>query len=248
MRYLCVDIGNSSIKIAFFTDRELSVQYHFDYTSAEEAVNCVQQYAEPVDGAILSSVGVIPQGMESAMKKCATHYVRLSSDTPLPIQNLYATPQTLGNDRLAAAVGASCLYPGTNVLVIDAGTALTFDFVNYQRQYLGGTISPGLQMRFDALHHYTQKLPLLSITDEDIPLYGASTVEAISAGVQHGFLGDVIYQIEQYRKQFDPLMVILTGGDSKKLLKQLNNHNNCFIFAEINLVSIGLQRIVEGCI
>ncbi|HKL32104.1 MAG TPA: type III pantothenate kinase, partial [Tangfeifania sp.] len=159
---------------------------------------------------------------------------------PLPIENLYQTKDTLGKDRIAAVVGAFDLYPNTNVLVIDAGTAITFDIINEQGQYLGGNISPGLEMRFKALNKFTGRLPLVRKNDFD-NLYGRTTEEAILAGVQHGIVFETDKAIETFKEFYNNLKVIITGGDAIFFDKKLKNS----FFVHFNLTALGLNRILE---
>jgi len=164
----------------------------------------------------------------------------LSAETPVPVNNLYKTPETLGKDRLAAVVGAHSLFPDKNILVLDAGTALTIDFIDKDGNYRGGNISPGLNMRFRALHEYTQKLFLQSQSDE-YQFLGCDTASAITSGVQNGIIFEINYYIDHFVKQFPGLVTILTGGDVNFLVDKIKK----YIFAEPNLVFIGLMKIIE---
>ncbi len=164
----------------------------------------------------------------------------LTHETSLPIKNGYATPQTLGKDRLAAAVGAAYLYPEQNVLVIDAGTALTYELVSASGKYLGGNIAPGITMRFKALNHFTGKLPLCEMV-EDYPMVGTDTQSAIVAGVLNGITYEVEANLEQFSLNFPNLKVILTGGDADFFAKRIKKS----IFVVYDLVLIGLNRILE---
>ena len=166
--------------------------------------------------------------------------MELTADTPVPIQNLYKTPETLGKDRLAAIVGAYSLFPDRDVLVFDAGTALTIDFIDKDGNYHGGNISPGLNMRFRALNDYTQKIFLQSQTD-DYKLLGDTTASAVVSGVQNGMVFEVKYYIDHFVKKFPDLVIIFTGGDKNFLENKIER----FIFAEPNLVFIGLDKILK---
>lgn len=161
------------------------------------------------------------------------------SVTPTPLANLYATPETLGADRLAAAVGAAALYPERDLLVVDFGTAITVDLVE-DGAYKGGNISPGVKMRFRALHDYTARLPLADITDERLR-FGDSTISAIEQGVMQG----VVNEIEGYMRLFSAknrkISTIFTGGDAKYFVKRIKNA----IFADCELVVCGLNRILD---
>jgi type III pantothenate kinase len=164
----------------------------------------------------------------------------LTHETPLPIKNLYATPQTLGCDRLAAVVGAAHLYPNQNLLVIDAGTAITYELLSAKGEYLGGNISPGISLRFKALHHYTGKLPLCERADSYAPV-GTDTQSAIAAGVLNGVLYEVQANVEQFSLKIPNLIAILTGGDADFFANRLKKP----IFVVCDLVLIGLNRILE---
>jgi len=167
-------------------------------------------------------------------------WIILDNQTPLPIKNNYQTPETLGKDRLAAVTGAYQLYPGQNVLVIDAGTAVTYDFINHKGEYAGGSISPGLTMRFRALHTFTTRLPLLQ-AEEISYLTGCNTRESILSGVMNGLRIEIDGIIDQYSILWPSFQVILTGGDAKYFEKILKNS----IFASPNLVITGLKLILD---
>ncbi len=155
-------------------------------------------------------------------------------------ENCYKTPETLGKDRIAAAVGGFDLYPDTNLLIIDAGTAITYDIVNDKHQFLGGNISPGIEMRFKALHQFTGKLPLVKQQNFG-KLYGTSTEEAIRAGVQNGVVFEIDKAIDTFKEFYKNLKVIITGGDAEFFDKKLKNS----FFVNFNLTALGLNRILE---
>jgi len=190
--------------------------------------------------AILSSTKLVDQQLLEYLNKDFTQFIELDHLTPLPIANLYETPETLGKDRIAAAVGANELFPNQNVLVIDAGTAITYDFVSAENQYLGGNISPGLQMRFKALNQFTDKLPLVD-SSAYFSEIGKNTKEAIRGGVQNGILFEIEKTIEIFAEKYEDLQVILTGGDSAFLSQMLNAD----VLVHLNLTLIGLNRILE---
>jgi type III pantothenate kinase len=146
----------------------------------------------------------------------------------------------LGRDRLAAAVGANELFPDQNLLIIDAGTAITYDLISENNEFLGGNISPGLEMRFKALNQFTGKLPLVDQADED-DLFGKTTTSAIRCGVQNGVLYEMDQTIELFNENYQNLQIIMTGGDSNFFDRKLNYT----IFVHFNLTLIGLNRILE---
>ena len=164
------------------------------------------------------------------------YLLEFSSQTPVPIGNAYLTPETLGRDRLAAAVGATVLYPGRDVLIVDFGTAVTIDLVTADNTFRGGCISPGMKTRFRALHDYTAKLPLCGPT-EDERLQGLTTEEAVRLGVMNSLTFEIEGYIARMREKIDDLCVIFTGGDAKYFAKRIKNA----IFANCNLVFCGLD-------
>jgi type III pantothenate kinase len=190
--------------------------------------------------AILSSVKPGNDELTAFLSEQFEFFIELNEHTELPIENLYETPETLGKDRLAAAVGANELFPDQNLLVIDAGTAITYDLVSEKNQFIGGNISPGLEMRFKALNHFTGKLPLIGVSDE-FDLIGKNTADAIRAGVQNGMLYEIGQTIEAFNRNYQNLQIIMTGGDSNFFDKKLNYS----IFVHFNLTLIGLNRILE---
>ena len=153
---------------------------------------------------------------------------------------MYKTPKTLGVDRIALASAAIQKYPKKNVLVIDAGTCITFDFISKDKEYLGGAISPGIQMRYKALHNFTAKLPLLD-SGELTSFIGFDTESSIHSGVLNGVCNELDGVINQYSKKFRDLTVVLTGGDTNFLAKQLKS----VIFAHPNFVLEGLHTILN---
>ena len=168
------------------------------------------------------------------------NFVFLDETVSLPIKVQYKTPKTLGKDRLAAAVGANYLQPEKDLLVIDAGTAITYELIDASGSYLGGNISPGMTTRFRALNLFTEKLPLV-VEQEYIPLVGTDTETAIQAGVVNGIVCEMDGYIEMLRLKYPNLLVFLTGGHSFYFERRLKNS----IFADINLVLTGLNRILE---
>jgi len=190
--------------------------------------------------AILSSVKPNDEELMRVLSNEFDQFLELDDQTQLPIENLYETPETLGKDRLAAAIGANELFPNQNLLVIDAGTAITYDLVSEKNQYIGGNISLGLEMRFKALNHFTGKLPLVKYKD-DFQSIGRNTEDAIRAGVQSGVLYEMDQNIDFFNRNYQNLHIIMTGGDSNFFDKKLNYS----IFVHFNLTLIGLNRILE---
>jgi type III pantothenate kinase len=158
----------------------------------------------------------------------------------MPVVSLYKTPETLGLDRLAAAIGAHGLFPDEDLLVIDAGTAITFDLIERNGTFAGGNISPGLRIRFRALHEFTKKLPLIEASD-DFQVIGQSTEEAIRAGVINGMVFEIDGTIDLIRKKIPEIRPVLTGGDAHFFERRLKNP----IFVKFEVTLIGLNRILE---
>ena len=168
------------------------------------------------------------------------NFIELNHNTKIPITNKYKTPETLGYDRLASVIGAAKLYPKKNILVIDIGTCIKFNFINSKKEFLGGSISPGLSMRFKALHEFTAKLPLLDL-DFVNDFVGNTTEQSIKSGVLYGIIGELRDMIKMYQKRFSNLVVVVTGGDELKFLFLLKLN----IFAEPNLIATGLNEILK---
>ena len=162
--------------------------------------------------------------------------------TPTPVKNLYKSANTLGSDRLASAVGGNFLFPNKNVLVIDAGTCIKYNFINNKNEYIGGAISPGLQMRFKALHTFTARLPLLDIDENYDAIIGTTTNESILSGVEMGAVAEMQSFVDQYKQQYSDVVCLLTGGDANFFEKRLKKP----IFADQFLILKGLNIILEN--
>jgi type III pantothenate kinase len=210
-----------------------------DHLTAQHVRMLIEEHSQ-LKKAILSSVKPVDQELLEVLNKDFDQFIELDHHTELPIDNLYDTPETLGKDRIAAAVGANELFPDTNLLIIDAGTAITYDLVSEKNQFIGGNISPGLEMRYKALNHFTGKLPLVGYRF-DYESIGKNTEDAIRAGVQNGILYEMAQNIEYFNTNYQNLQFIMTGGDSNFFDKKLNYS----IFVHFNLTLIGLNRILE---
>ena len=238
---LVLDIGNSYTKIALFKGDKMQEMERIKSISKKTIKHFLTKHAPEgqIESSIISTVRDYPKEIDMYLQE-NSKLVVLSHETPIPIQNTYQTPQTLGKDRLAAAIAAAKIFPHTNVLIIDAGTSMTFDLQAASGNYFGGAISPGIQMRFDALHHFTGKLPQLD-KKEKVCLIGKNTNDSIYSGVLNGILGEVRSIIEDYKKMFPELKIIFTGGDYKYFVDNLNFST----FAEPYLVLIGLQSVLQ---
>jgi len=236
---LIIDIGNTLAKVALFEDLEpLAITYLPHLTiEALELFLKESNFSRP-ETAILSSVR---QSDEHVIDYLNSNFklLILSAQTPTPLKNLYNSPETLGYDRLAAAVGAVALFPNRNILIINTGTAITYDIVTRYSEYLGGAISPGLTMRLMALHNFTQKLPLVTLKD-DAPMVGTTTEKSIISGVLNATRAEIDGMIERFNNHYEQLAVILSGGDVKYFDKSLKNS----IFAIPNIVISGLNQLL----
>jgi len=193
-----------------------------------------------ISQSIISSVRKGEPPFTGLMREKGVRVLWLDHQTPLPIKNLYRTKETLGYDRIAAAVEAHARFPGKDILIIDAGTAITIDFISSEKEFLGGNISPGLHMRFRSLHEFTGRLPQVEPADQD-ELLGADTRSAIRAGVQNGIIFELDGYINEQKKRYPRLQVLMTGGDAVFFDKKLKNS----IFVDQNLNLFGLHRILE---
>lgn len=234
---LIIDIGNTQVKAAVFESNNILEQDAFDENVFLEKIeNILKKHR--IERCILSSVKEMNQDYIENLRRIP-FFLELKATTKVPFENLYGTPNTLGLDRIALVAAASSKYPLKNVLVIDAGTCITFDFINKSNQYLGGGISPGIGIRYKSLNHYTSKLPELEKTD-DYQLIGKSTSLSIHSGIINGVLNEINGVISQYEGKFHDLTVVLTGGDTNFLSKQLKNS----IFANQNFLLYGLNQIL----
>ena len=235
---LVIDIGNTRVKAALFVGKEL--KQNFVFNSTKELIDSGIIEKNPIQNCILASV-VNEIGDFISELKGRLNVIIFNADTPTPIKNLYKSAHTLGSDRLAGSVGGNMLFPNKNVLIIEAGTCIKYNFVTKNNQSLGGGISPGLQMRFKAMHTFTSRLPLLEVDEKMDALIGTDSNESIVSGAQMGAVAEVDGIIEQYKLQYPDINVVLTGGDVKFFEKRLKNS----IFADQNLILRGLNEILD---
>ena len=231
---LVIDYGNSAAKVGIFDLQNLIEKKTFSSPELLREFLKKSSFENLIISSVKEDAHRVASTAPEATRKFILHHL-----LPLPIKNLYATPQTLGADRLAGVCGAQQLFPSQNCLVIDAGTCITYDFIDEQGQYHGGGISPGLSMRFQAVHTFTAKLPLVS-PKENVNLIGSTTELSIQSGVVNGLLTETEGIIHQYRNKFKDLRVILCGGDASFFENQLK----ASIFASPELVLIGLNSIL----
>ena len=235
---LCIDQGNSSTKVGVFDDNVLIDYFAIEELSEVEIEKLFERFS--IDACIISSVTMKYDELLDILNKKNIFLVQLDHHTAVPIVNKYETPHTLGKDRLAAIVGAVYLEPETDLLIVDAGTAITYDLVVANGVYWGGNIAPGLSMRLRSLHEFTQKLPLVAPV-VDSPLIGNSTNSALISGALHGIVFEIDGYINALKIKYPKLSVFLTGGSIFYFDTKLKSP----IFAERNLVLIGLNRILQ---
>ncbi|MDD7886539.1 type III pantothenate kinase [Flavivirga sp. 57AJ16] len=236
---LIIDVGNSFVKLAVFEEGMLKHKEVVRLNFVLEGINILKEKYISIKKAIISSVGKLNKGDIKAISKSFDVMI-LDANIKLPFKNLYATPNTLGVDRIALVCASVEQFSNNNVLIIDAGTCITYDFVTAKNEYIGGAISPGLRMRYKSLNNLTVNLPLL---ESEIPksITGNSTNESIHSGVVFGILKEIEGIIDEYRRKYSDLTVILTGGDTNFLSKQLKSS----IFANSNFLLEGLNFILQ---
>lgn len=235
---LCIDQGNSSTKVGIFDQNILMHSFSFELFENKDILTVLNNFE--IDACILSSVVLNNIMLIYNLKKYIKTIIELSHDTAIPIGNRYTTPQTLGKDRLAGVIGAAYLKPETDLLVIDAGTAITYDFIDANQVYWGGNIAPGLNLRLRSLHEFTQKLPLVKAQKES-PVMGIDTNSALISGALYGIAFEIDGYINTLKIKYPQLSTFLTGGSTFYFDNKLKNP----IFAERNLVLIGLNRILQ---
>lgn len=234
---LIVDIGNSRVKWAEFKDDVLVKKYYSFPNDDDIPENVLKKKYKSI---ITSATGKLSPKVLSQLVALSDEILQMDHNTYIPILLEHNTPKTLGLDRKAACVGASVIYPNRNCLVFDAGTALTIDLMLKDRGMVGGNISPGLSLRFEALHNFTANLPLLSPGNYKSDL-GKSTKDSIINGVQQGILLEVEAYICKYKAKYPEMLTIFTGGDAQFFVKNLKSS----IFVRPDIVVVGLNRILK---
>jgi type III pantothenate kinase len=235
---LIVDIGNSFIKVALVDGGNVISTQRLTFDEGVDVESLMATYPS-LQRAIVASSGVDTSQIASQLRCAGLKVLEMTSLTPIPIGNDYLSPQTLGVDRLAAAVGVVKCMGYEDCLIIDFGTAITIDLVE-GGVFRGGNISPGMRTRFRALHDYTQRLPECEPTDEVLAL-GRTTSQAIEQGVMQGIVNEIEGYISAFSKKNAKITLILTGGDAKFFVKRIKNT----IFAKCDAVVLGLNTILE---
>jgi type III pantothenate kinase len=236
---LVIDVGNTLVKLGVFETGALKHKKSCIKTDFLDALSEISESFPKITNSIVSSVANLSEHQLSKLQQLCNVSI-LNHETKIPFTNCYATPQTLGIDRIALVSAAADKYKGGNVLVIDAGTCITYDFLNSKNEYKGGSISPGISIRYKSLHTFTDKLPLLEATNLEV-LTGNSTTASIHTGIVNGVSYEIDGFVNAYRNNFKNLTVILTGGDAHFLRDTIKND----IFANSNFLLEGLNHILE---
>lgn len=237
---LCIDIGNTRIKI--YGAKKDKVELLWVAEEWPEGFKALEKIIKKnkIKHGILSTTRnenpVLLDFLENKLKA----FFLLDHATDLPIEILYETPKTLGRDRIAVVVAAQHLFPNKNSLVVNAGTCITYDFITVDKKYLGGSIAPGMRMRFNAMHTFTDRLPLVEPI-ETPSFIGTTTNTSMITGVVEGCIAEIEGRIQQYRHEFGDLQGIITGGDGSFFGNKMKNK----IFVHPNLLPIGLNAILE---
>jgi type III pantothenate kinase len=235
-----IDAGNTLIKVGIFNhDGHLEEMLSFSSSPVENIYTHLS--SRHFDHCIISSVIKLPDHIFKYLQLKSKQLLTLDKDTKLPLTVKYKTPETLGKDRLALAVGASARYPGKDVLNISIGTCITYNFVNAKAVFLGGAISPGLHMRLRAMHEFTAGLPLINLDESNHSLIGSNTADAMASGIVNGAVFEIEGYVNELRKKHKNCAVILSGGDSRYVAEKLNIETEI----EPDLALIGLNIILK---
>ena len=235
---LVVDIGNNFFKVGIFENSNLVFSFFDKNDKIDVEIEKIICSYSKITSALISNVSSIK--INDILNKLNIKIYELDSTFIFPFKLNYKTPESLGNDRLALAAAATILFPNSNNLVIDAGTCITIDFIDNNNHFMGGSISPGVKMRYDSLNHYTANLPLLK-NENSFNYPGDSTNASIHAGIIGGVSNEINGFIKQINSRNDKVNVILTGGDAKILSKTLK----ITIFANQNFILEGLNSILN---
>ena len=236
---LAIDVGNTQIKTAVFEQNTLVQKEIASYSDWKNQVKNSLKNFPKIDTIVVASVGKLQNEDFLGLSESVNLYF-ISKESKFPFQNLYSTPNTLGIDRMVLAAGAVLQFPNKNRLVIDTGTCITYDFIDAKDNYLGGAISPGIRLRYEALHNYTAKLPLLSKENPE-NVIGNSTNQSIHSGVINGVTMEIEGFINSNLDKNDNFIIILTGGDSVFLAERLKNT----IFANPNFLLESLNQTFQ---
>ena len=236
---LTIDVGNTRIKSAVFESNTLLETSFFLNENFKIAIENILNKYDKITILVVASVGKLEKdAFKSFSNRVKVHFVSRNND--FPFQNNYATPETLGIDRMILATGAVLQFPKLNRLVIDVGTCVTYDFIDENDIYQGGAISPGIRLRYESMHNYTAKLPLLEL-EEPENVIGKSTNQSLHSGVINGLTFEIDGYIEALKRRNENFIIILTGGDTNFLAKRLKNT----IFANSNFLLESLNNFYQ---
>lgn len=236
---LIIDVGNTLVKLAVFDNNKLTLKKSCIKTGFSSTLQEISIAYPKIEDVIISSVGNFSEEELLELKNKFKVFV-LTHKALIPFKNRYSSPETLGVDRIALVSAAAVQYPGKNVLIVDAGSCITYDFLNSKNEYLGGAISSGIKMRYKSLNTFTQKLPLLEPKTQN-KFIGDTTESSIHVGIIQGVVNEIEGFKALYKENFEELTIILTGGDAHYLLDSLKND----IFASSNFLLEGLNYILE---
>jgi type III pantothenate kinase len=245
---LAVDVGNTKIKVAVFEGSNLVERFDFYSSELQKQIEfTLNKYQNTTDLVVASVGNITKEAFLAFEKQLKIHFI--THNSTFPFHNKYETPHSLGIDRMVLASGAVLNFPKQNRLVIDAGTCITYDFIDENDNYLGGAISPGIRLRYESLHHFTAKLPLLTLdlfkenlkSIDEHDFIGNSTSSAIHSGVLNGVQNEIEGFITQYQRVYPKFIIILTGGDTEFLAKRLKNT----IFANSNFLLESLNQTFQ---
>ncbi len=235
---LIIDIGNTVAKLVAFDGDKPVEEVKTSGATLEALPVFLQKYS--FERGIVSTVRDLTSEAEAQLASLPFPMLHFTPETPVPITNRYRTPKTLGSDRLAAVVGATTLVPGKDLLIIDAGTCITYEVIDARGNYWGGNIAPGMQMRLTSLHEYTARLPMVS-AEGNVPGMGYDTETAIRSGVLRGMKYEIEGYIRSMRHKFPELVVFLTGGDKINFDVRVKN----IVMADEYIVPRGLNKILD---
>ena len=234
---LVIDVGNSHAKAGLFEHGRLL--FFYETESQKELVKFTDE--KRPDCVLICSVVKPPEVLRDLLSNYTRKALMLDYKLPLPLHNRYESPETLGMDRVAAVAGAKALFPEQNCLVIDAGTCIKYDFIDKNGNFWGGMIAPGLQMRFQAMHKFTAKLPLLQPAAIPVELVGRTTQQSMQSGVLNGMTAEIEGIILKYKEKVPDLQIVMCGGDAPVFENQIKQP----IFAAPRLVLAGLDSILQ---
>jgi len=234
---LIIDIGNSCIKVYVYKN---GIPKFFKIiNNLDELKNSVVEYFKQISYIIISDVK--RDKIENIMTMFKGKYIFLVKECRLPFKSMYKTMDSLGDDRIALVNSAFKKFPNKNILIIDLGTCITYDFLVEKGYYLGGLISPGFEIRYRSLNFYTANLPLIKKIEERDNIIGDSTQTSIQSGVYFGVINEINSNINFFSKNYENLKVVITGGNSKFLSKKIKNT----IFADRYFLADGLNYLLE---